>query len=163
MYPLLHSPATYGRARLLVVATADDLPAFGRTIAAARRQGLRTFVLCPVAGLPLAGAGLTRAYLPAAQERALRAAGAPLGAYRLDVTGFCTTPELHDLVSAHVDRVRPDRVVTRLDAALPGVRRAAHRPAATLLLRRGDLVDLDGRPVAAPWTLRPTHHTKEAS
>lgn len=163
MYPLLHSPATYGQPRLLVVSDADDLPAFGPVIADAGRHGLRTFVLCLTRGLPLPGSGATHAVLPSGRERELRSAGAPLGAYRLDVVGYCTTGELAGVVTAHVDRVRPDKAVTRTDVVLPAIRRAAHRPAASYVLTPSGLTDLDGRPVDDPWKARPTSHSKEAS
>lgn len=162
MYPLLHSPATYGRPRLLVVAD-DDLSAFGPVIADADRHGLRTFVLCLTRGLPLPGSGATHAVLSSERERELRAAGAPLGAFRLDVVGYCAPRHLADVVTAHVDRVRPDAAVTRTDAVLPAIRAAAHRPAASYLLTRAGLTDPDGRPVDAPWTTRPTRYPKEAS
>lgn len=163
MYPLLHSPATYGRPRLLVVTDADDLPAFGPVIADAGRHGLRTFVLCLSRGLPLPGSGATHAVLPSERERELRAAGAPLGAYRLDVVGYCAARHLADVVTAHVDRVRPDVAVTRSDLVLPAIRRGTHRPAASYVLSRGSLTDLDGRAVDHPWKPRPTSYPKEAS
>lgn len=163
MYPLLHSPATYGRPRLLVVTDADDLPAFGPVIADAGRHGLRTFVLCLSRGLPLPGSGATHAVLPSERERELRAAGAPLGAYRLDVVGYCASGQLADVVTTHVDRVRPDAAVTRDDAVLPAIRRAAHRPAASYVLTRSGLTDLDGQAVDSPWNPRPTSCSKEAS
>lgn len=161
MYPLLHSPATYGRPRLLVVTEADDLPAFGAVIADATRHGMRAFVLCLTRSLPLPGSGATHALLPSERERALRAAGAPFGAYRLDVAGYCTTSHLADVVTAQVDRVRPDAAVTRIDTALPAIRRAAHRPASSYVLTSSGLTDLDGDAVVDPWTPRP--YPKEAS
>lgn len=169
MYPLLHSPATYGRPRLLVVTDADDLPVFGPVIADAGRHGWRAFVLCLARGLPLPGSGATHAVLPAERERELRAAGASLGAYRLEVVGHCAAGHLADVVTAHVDRVRPTAALARSDAVLPAIRRAGHRPAASYLLAGGsrgdrtDLTDLAGRPVDDPWKTPPTPCAKEAS
>jgi LmbE family N-acetylglucosaminyl deacetylase len=123
--------------RLLVVVAHPDDEAFGcgSVIAHATAHGMRTTVVCATRGElgePAASSGLSRADLPAARERELRAACALLGADAVELldhldSGVDGNPapgslaaadpvELRDRLAGVIDRVRPDVVVT-LDAS----------------------------------------------
>lgn len=154
------------RPRLLVVVAHPDDEAFGTgsLLAHAAARGARTTVVCATRGElgePAPGSGLTRAELPAARERELRAACALLGVERVELLGYVDSgvdgdpapgslagadpAGLRDRVTAYLDRLRPDVVVTLdasdghrdhaavRDAVLAGLDRATHRPAATYL------------------------------
>jgi LmbE family N-acetylglucosaminyl deacetylase/FAD/FMN-containing dehydrogenase/enamine deaminase RidA (YjgF/YER057c/UK114 family) len=154
------------RPRLLVVVAHPDDEAFGTgsVLAHASARGARTTVVCATRGElgePAPGSGLTRADLPAARERELRAACALLGAERVELLGYVDSGvdgdpvpgslvavdpvALRDRVTAYLDEVRPDVVVTldasdghrdhaaMRDAVIAGLDHATHRPAATYL------------------------------
>lgn len=154
------------RPRLLVVVAHPDDEAFGTgsVIAHASAAGARTTVVCATRGElgePAPGSGLTRADLPAARERELRAACALLGAERVELLGYVDSgvdgdpapgalaaadpAELRARITAYLDEVRPDVVVTLdasdghrdhaavRDAVISGLDHATHRPAATYL------------------------------
>lgn len=154
------------RPRLLVVVAHPDDEAFGTgsALAHAAARGARTVVVCATRGElgePAPGSGLTRADLPAARERELRAACALLGVERVELLGYVDSgvdgdpapgslaaadpDELRGRITAYLDEVRPDVVLTLdasdghrdhtsvRDAVLAGLDHATHRPAATYL------------------------------
>lgn len=154
------------RPRLLVVVAHPDDEAFGTgsLLAHASAAGARTVVVCATRGElgdPAPGSGLTRADLPRSREGELRAACALLGVEGVELLGYVdsgvTGPpapdslaaadptELRDRVTAYLDELRPDVVVTLdagdghrdhaavRDAVIAGLDHATHRPAATYL------------------------------
>lgn len=154
------------RPRLLVVVAHPDDEAFGTgsVLAHARARGARTVVVCATRGdlgEPAPGSGLSRSDLPAVRERELRTACALLGVERVEVLGYVDSgvdgepapgslaaaepAELCARITAYLDEVRPDVVVTLdagdghrdhaavRDAVIAGLDHATERPAATYL------------------------------
>lgn len=154
------------RPRLLVVVAHPDDEAFGTgsLLAHASAAGARTVVVCATRGErgdPAPGSGLSRADLPRAREGELRAACSLLGVEGVELLGYVdsgvTGPpapgslaaadptELRDRVTAYLDGLRPDVVVTLdardghrdhaavRDAVIAGLDHATRRPAATYL------------------------------
>ncbi|WP_244931686.1 PIG-L family deacetylase [Nocardioides sp. W7] len=153
-------------ARLLVVVAHPDDEAFGTgsVLAHASAHGARTVVVCATRGdlgEPAPGSGLSRSDLPAVREQELRSACALLGVERVEVLGYVDSgvdgdpapgslaaadpAELRARVTAYLDEVRPDVVVTLdasdghrdhaavRDAVIAGLDHATERPAATYL------------------------------